>query len=74
MVARETLSDQLRRAIDENGSTHYAICKAIGLDPAVMWRFMAGKSGLSMKTLDKLGTYLGLRLVTGSRPKRSRKR
>jgi ribosome-binding protein aMBF1 (putative translation factor) len=62
------LSEQLRSAIRDSGMSRYAVAKAIGLDPSVMSRFMAGKSGLSVETIDKLGTLLGLQLVTIKKP------
>lgn len=62
------LSDQLRSAIRDSGMSCYAVAKAIGLDQSVMSRFMAGKSGLSVETIDKLGMLLGLRLVATKKP------
>ena len=62
MAATSRLSDQIRAAIDASGSSRQAICRAIGLDPAVMSRFMADRSGLSFETLDKLGEHLGLEI------------
>ena len=43
----------------------YRISELIGLDKSVMSRFMAGKSGLSVETLDRLGEVLKLRVVAG---------
>jgi len=58
------LSDQLREAIDASGMSRYAVCKALGVDQGLMSRFMAGKGGLSMETIDMLADLLGLKLVT----------
>jgi transcriptional regulator with XRE-family HTH domain len=58
----------LRHAIDASGMSRYAIAKAIGLDQSVLSRFMAGKSGLSVETIDNIGALLGLRIVADKKP------
>jgi hypothetical protein len=63
------LSDQIREAIDTSGHSRYAICKAIGLNQGAMSRFMSGKGGLSLDSLDRIGELIGLEVV--SRPKAS---
>ena len=60
----QRLTDQLRAAIDASEMSRYAIAKAIELQQSTLSRFMAGKSGLSVDTIDKLGVLLGLQLVT----------
>jgi transcriptional regulator with XRE-family HTH domain len=70
----DKLSDQLRQAIDASGMSRYAIAKAIGLDQSVLSRFMAGKSGLAVETIDNIGELLGLRIVIEKKPSKSKGR
>ena len=56
------MSEQLRQAIEQSGMSHYAICKAAGLDQAAMSRFMSGKSGLATSSVDKLAALFNLEL------------
>ena len=60
---RIKLSDQIRQAVDASDLSRYRIAKEIGLDHAVFSRFMADKSGLSVKNLDALAGVLGLDVV-----------
>jgi transcriptional regulator with XRE-family HTH domain len=65
----EAFSDQLRRAIQDSGMTRYAISVQTGIDQAVLSKFMAGKIGLSLDSVNKLMDLLGLEI----RPRRKRK-
>lgn len=57
------LTDQLRELIDGCGMTRYRIAQETGVSESLLSLFMAGKRGLSMETLDTLGTFLNLELV-----------
>ena len=74
MAKSDRLSDQLRQAIDASGISRYAVAKTIGLDQSVMSRFMTGKCGLAVETIDNIGQLLGLRIVVEKKPGRSRGR
>jgi transcriptional regulator with XRE-family HTH domain len=60
-------SDQIRAAVDASGFSRYRIAKEIGIGEATMSRFMTGKGGLSMASLDKLAELIGLEVVARSR-------
>ena len=67
-------SDQLRTAIrNAELSVYGPICQATGLDKAVMSRFLNGKSGLSVASIDRICQVLGLRLVSGKEASKRRK-
>jgi len=68
------LTDQLRAAIDGSGMSRYAVAKAIALDQSTLSRFMSGKAGLALDTVDKLGEFLGLQLVTTKKPTKGKGR
>jgi hypothetical protein len=60
---RTKLSEQVRQAIETCGKTRYQISQDTGIHQATLCRFMGGTGGLSIPVLDKLGEYLGLRIV-----------
>ena len=62
---RDKLTDQIRRAIDESGVSRYRLWKETGIDQAVLSRFMAGKAGMTLKSLDVLADALELQVVAG---------
>ena len=57
------MTDVLRAAIQESGSTRYRIAKATGLREPSLCRFMQGETSLRLDKADALAAYLGLRLV-----------
>jgi ribosome-binding protein aMBF1 (putative translation factor) len=69
---RDKLTDQIRRAIDESGVSRYRLWKETGIDQAVLSRFMAGKAGMTLKSLDVLADALELRVVTGRSKRKAR--
>jgi predicted transcriptional regulator len=66
MAKQQLFSEQLRRLILEAGESQYSIAKATGIPKDVLYRFINGKRGLSMKRLDTLAAYLGW-IVTAKR-------
>jgi predicted XRE-type DNA-binding protein len=56
------ISSQLREHIKKSHLSQYRIAKNIGVSQAVISRFMTGRSGLSLNTIDKIGAELGLKL------------
>jgi len=60
------ISDQIRAAIEASSMSRYRICKEIGLPESTMSEFMAGRCGLALTTVDRLGKLLGLTIVTAA--------
>ena len=72
--ASDRLSEQLRRIVADSGKTLGQITRDTGIDKSALSRFVNGERGVSMEAMDKLGEYLGLRIVkaTKSRAKKGR--
>ena len=64
----DRLSDQLRWMIERSGVSRYQLWQQTGIDQAALSRFMAGKGGLSMESIDSLASVLRLRLAAADRP------
>ena len=62
------MADQIRQAIDDSGLTRYRISKETGIDESTLAKFYNGHRGLSMDALNRLGEYLGLRIVMDRKP------
>ena len=64
--------DEIRKTIRQSETSRYAISKAIGISEAQLSRLMAGKSGLSIDSLERICEFLDLEIVI--QPKRRRRR
>ena len=62
---------EIRKAIKASNLSRYKISQATEIDQAQLARLMAGQSGLSIASLQRLAGCLGLEVVI--RPKRQRK-
>jgi len=75
MVKKRTqsMSDQLRQAIDDSGLTRYRIAKETGISESALAQFYNGHRGLSMEALNALGEFLQLKITLGRRPEKKGK-
>jgi len=62
------LSDELRRAIKTADISRYEICKRTGLDKGQLSRFVHGRTGLSLDSIDLVADCLGLGLRQVRKP------
>lgn len=60
---RQRITDAVRLAIRTAGVSRHRICREAGIDKASISRFMAGKTGLTTASLDRLADVLGLDVV-----------
>ena len=67
MGCMTAIYEQLRRAIQASEKTRYKLWMETGIDQGQLARFMAGESGLSVESTEKLIEALGLEVVI--RPK-----
>ena len=66
---RVSFIGEFRRAARECGLSQNALARATGLDVAAVNRFISGRRGLSMKSLDTLADVLRLHIVSDGPPK-----
>jgi len=59
----EKFTDQLRRLVATCGVTRYRISQDTGIPEPTLARLVSGERFVSPDSLDKLGEYLGLRIV-----------
>ncbi len=62
---RLSFADQLRIEIEQCGKSRYQISKETGIGQEVLSRFMAGKKGLSMDSIERLFENLRLKISKG---------
>jgi len=73
IIRAMTVTEQLRRAVEEYGETRYQISKATGVPASVLSRFVANGQGLRSENMDKLCAYLGLELSAKKKAGEARK-
>lgn len=61
----ESVSAQLRRIIEAEGSSCFDLAERAGLHRAVLTRFLRGERGLTLESIDRLAGVLRLRLMKG---------
>jgi hypothetical protein len=65
----KSFTDQLRQAVRDSELTRYAICVRTGIDQGTLCRFIKGRRGMSLASVDRLMDCLELEI----RPRRKRK-
>ncbi len=69
----DSLTMQIRVAMDDSGFTRYRIAKDTGINESALSKFYHGERGLSINNLNLLFSYLELRVVRGVKPNRRTK-
>ena len=69
-----SLTDQLRHFIEAGEMSRYELSKITGIDKSVLSKFVHGKCGLSMQSLDKIGETLSLQIIKTPKPAASRRK
>lgn len=68
-----TLTDQLRHFIEAGEMSRYELSKKSGIDKSVLSKFVHGKCGLSMQSLDTIGEILDLQITKKPKPAAKRR-
>lgn len=64
------LVNELKRRIEKDSRTHYALGQAAGVTPDVLDRFMRDERGITLATAAKLCKVLDLELTTKARSRK----
>ena len=57
------MEDRLREVLKREGITPYRLWKELGIDQSVMSKFLRGKGGISLKTMERIADHLGYELT-----------
>ena len=60
---QQAFSEQLRQAIQHDGRSRYRISLNTGISQGQLSRFMHSKGGLSLRSVDRLCSCLGLTIT-----------
>lgn len=67
-MSRDLISDQLRKAVVDDGRSIFAIARAADVPRSCLSDFVSGsRPSLSLMTIDQVAPVLGLRLVATRR-------
>ena len=70
---RESITDQLRKAIESAGVSRYEIAKQTGVAQQTLSKFVLRERGISLTAFDAVAEYLSLELVKQTKSKRQTK-
>ncbi len=63
MPRKQNMANVLRQAVKRSGVSRRELCRVAGVDCGNVSRFMAGKHGLTLESVERPAGVLGLRLV-----------
>lgn len=67
------LTEQLRHAIENCGVSRYEIAKHTGIDESALAKFVNGRRGFSMESINALGEFLELEIIVHRKPEQNGK-
>jgi transcriptional regulator with XRE-family HTH domain len=70
----KSISEQVRRAILNCGTTRYALSKASGVSQGMLSRYVAGEREMTLRTLDRLAPFIGITVTFKKQPRASGRR
>ena len=68
-----TISEQVRRAIEECGMTRYRLSQVSGVSEGMLSRYMTGEREMTLRTLDRLAPFIGVQIAV-KRPRQPKQK